>query len=360
MKRFAFFLPQFHEIPENNQWWGDGFTEWTKVKTAKPLFKNHNQPREPLNDNYYCLLDKKTVEWQTSLMHQYGIDGFVYYHYYFDGKLLLNKPAENLLSWKEINQQFFFCWANHSWNRSWEGHREVLVSQTYGDENSWEKHFQYLLPFFRDYRYEKNNNKPLFMIFDSDFSEKAKIMNYFDKRCRESGFDGIYLIETYKAQKWPRDLVEFEEKRCMQCEKVLFRESTASSSIFRIRKKYSPWWIRFKIKEVLANKGIKKGIKRFDGEELYKIMIDVEPKGPQYAHCVFFEWDNTPRHGIRGFIITPPSKDTFMRFMQSIKDDDYLFINAWNEWAEGMMLEPTKDNGYKYLEWIKESIRESQ
>ena len=132
MKKFAFFLPQFHEIPENDKWWGKGFTEWTNVKNARSLFKGHVQPKHPLNDNYYNLLDKSTVEWQTKLMNQYGIDGFIYYHYYFTGKLLLEKPAENLLKWKDIPQNFFFCWANHTWNRSWEGKTDILLEQKYG------------------------------------------------------------------------------------------------------------------------------------------------------------------------------------------------------------------------------------
>lgn len=354
MKKFAFYLPQFHEIPENNRWWGKGFTEWTKVRNAKPLYKGHVQPKEPLNDNYYCLLDKSAVEWQTSLLHEYKVDGFVYYHYYFEGKLLLNKPAENLLKWREIDQPFFFCWANHTWNRAWEEKREILIEQTYGDESSWEHHFEYLLPFFRDARYEKVNNKPLFMLFESDFSQKKQMMAYFDKRCKDCGFEGIYVIETYKAQRWPDDLLTFKNNKCDQCEKILFRESTAASSIYRISNKFSPWWFGFKIKEILAKHGLSIGLKKFDGNKLYDVMINQEPKGNEFLHSVFFEWDNTPRHGIRGFVISPPDKDRFFRFIASIKNDDYLFINAWNEWAEGMMLEPSKEKQYTYLEWLKE------
>lgn len=127
MKKYAFFLPQFHSIKENDEWWGEGFTEWVNVKKAKKLYENHVQPITPLDNNYYCLLDKNTVEWQTSLMKKYCIDGLIYYHYYFCGDLLLEKPAENLLKWKDIDQPFFFCWANHSWYRSWNGTKELLA-----------------------------------------------------------------------------------------------------------------------------------------------------------------------------------------------------------------------------------------
>ena len=112
MKKFAIFLPQFHEIEENNKWWGKGFTEWTNVRNAKPLYKGHEQPKQPLNGDYYNLLEKETVRKQTQLLNEYGLDGFVYYHYYFCGKKIMEKPAENLLKWKDIDQKFFFCWAN--------------------------------------------------------------------------------------------------------------------------------------------------------------------------------------------------------------------------------------------------------
>ena len=181
MKKFAFFLPQFHEIPENDEWWGKGFTEWTNVKDAKPLYKGHQQPKHPMNNNYYNLLHKNVVEWQTELMNKSGLDGFIYYHYYFTGKKLLEKPAENLLKWKDIPQRFFFCWANHTWNRSWEGKKTILLEQTYGTKDDWEKHFQYLLPLFKDDRYEKRDNKPLLMIFISQFNEKNNMFQYFDK-----------------------------------------------------------------------------------------------------------------------------------------------------------------------------------
>jgi len=150
MKFFAFFFLQFHEIPENNKWWGDGFTEWVNVKSAKQLYKGHVQPKHPRGGHYYNLLEKDTVVKQTSLMKNYNVSGMIYYHYYFKGKLLLEKPAENLLKWKDIKQPFFFCWANHNWFRTWSGEKTLLIKQEYGTEADWEKHFQYLLPFFKD------------------------------------------------------------------------------------------------------------------------------------------------------------------------------------------------------------------
>ena len=169
-KIIAFYLPQYHAIPENDQWWGKGFTEWTNVKKAKPLFEGHDQPRIPLNHNYYNLLDDNTKIWQANLAKKYGVYGFCYYHYWFKGgKKLLEKPAEQMLSNKSIDLPFCFCWANENWTRNWDGgNREIMVEQDYGNKDDWECHFQYLLQFFKDKRYITVDGKPLFIIYKPD------------------------------------------------------------------------------------------------------------------------------------------------------------------------------------------------
>lgn len=355
MKKFAFFLPQFHEIEENNRWWGQGFTEWTNVKKAKPLFNRHKQPKQPLNDNYYNLLEKSTVLWQTDLMKKYHVDGLIYYHYYFTGKMLLEKPAENLLKWKDIDQPFFFCWANHTWNRSWKGSKEVLLKQEYGSVEDWEKHFNYLQPFFLDERYEKKDNKPIFMIFNSEFKERKSMFDYFEKRCKEIGFSGIYLVETFMGyNQWPIDFNDFINSVCSQTKKVFLREYIVSGNIFKQLYRYYPYRFYRKLKKILACLSKKGYVESYDGNIFYKIMLKKEPIDPLIVHGLFFEWDNTPRHKYNGSIVTSPSKSMFMRLMDHFKNEDYIFINAWNEWAEGMVLEPSKENGYKYLEWIQE------
>lgn len=351
MKLFALFLPQFHEIPENNEWWGNGFTEWTNVKRATSMFNGHVQPQVPLHNNYYNLLNKSTMQWQTKLLKQYNINGFVYYHYYFCGKKLLEKPAENLLKWKDIEQSFFFCWANHTWNRSWNNSKEVLMEQTYGTEKEWSQHFDYLLPFFKDSRYEKKDNKPLFMLFFPEFNEKKDMFEYFDKKCKENGFDGICVIETYNGK---NVFEQFEANKCRQMEFIYIREPDMAINIYKKKMKYFPENIWRKMRKEISNKREKKIIMPYDGNKLYSLMLNFKIQMPGTSHGVFFEWDNTPRHSSRGYIITPPDKKKFFEYMNLIKDDEYIFINAWNEWAEGMVLEPTEHNGYKYLDWIKE------
>ena len=202
MKIIAFYLPQFHTIPENDTWWGKGFTEWVNVKKAKPLFKGHDQPRIPLNNNYYDLNNPETLKWQANLAHQYGVDGFCFYHYWFKGKLLLEKPAESLLKRENIALDYCFCWANEPWARTWDGrNRNVLMPQEYGGREEWKKHFDYLLPFFKDVRYIKENNKPMFVIYKSTLIEECRdMMDYWSELAVNNGFEGLFFVETLKKR----------------------------------------------------------------------------------------------------------------------------------------------------------------
>lgn len=143
MKIIAFYLPQFHNIPENDEWWGNGFTEWTNVKKAKPLYEGHMQPRVPLGGNYYNLLDDNVKIWQADLAKKYGVYGFCYYHYWFNGKMLLEKPMEQMLANKEVDIPFCICWANEPWTKAWVGdERKLLIAQEYGQEEEWKQHLK--------------------------------------------------------------------------------------------------------------------------------------------------------------------------------------------------------------------------
>ena len=354
MKIFAYYLPQFHCIPENDKWWGKGFTEWTNVKKAQALYKGHIQPKHPLDNRYYDLTDVNTMKWQANLMEKYNVDGLIFYHYYFTGKKLLEKPAEILLHNKEIKMPFFFCWANHSWFRSWEGSKELLINQKYGGEKEWEKHFKYLLSFFKDDRYEKINNKPVLMVFKSNFSEKEKMFRYFDSRCKEEGFEGICVIETFESYN-KNKINKFIKEKSTVTEYIHLREPGAVTEAYY--KNIINVYMRIvnKIKMIINNSRLNiKLIKKFNGNKFFKIMKKNQFKDKQIIRGLFFEWDNTPRHDKRGYVITPGRKKEVMEYLDSIRNDEYLFINAWNEWCEGMILEPTIENEYKYLEWIKE------
>lgn len=352
IKKYVYYLPQFHEIPENNEWWGKGFTEWTNVKKAKSLFKGHKQPVHPKDNNYYCLDNPETLRWQAEIAKTYHIDGMIFYHYYFCGKKLLEKPAELLLKNKDIPMNFFFCWANHTWFRSWEGKKTVLIEQTYGNEEDWNLHFEYLLPFFKDERYQKKNNKPLLSLYDSSIPNKDQIISFFDKRCKESGFDGICVIEKYNGCN--NETIEKCRENSSCCtEFITYREPDAAKNLYLFD---SGFFARRLCRKVhrLVGRIFKIHVDTYDGETLYNVMINSYQNCSDIIPGLFFEWDNTPRHDYRGYIIKPPTQKTFMRYMDKIRNSEYVFINAWNEWCEGMMLEPTEENGYKYLEWIKE------
>ena len=359
MKKFAYYLPQYHTIPENDEWWGKGFTEWTNVKKAKPLFRGHQQPVHPLDGNYYILDNPNVLKWQAQLALKYGIDGLIFYHYYFCGKKLLEKPAEILLNNTDIPMHFFFCWANHDWYRSWEGSKALLMQQKYGGIEEWENHFQYLLPFFKDERYEKKDNKPIFMLYKCEFNEKYEMISYFNKRCIESGFDGISVIETFNHDAGERKdtfdtlLSGFMNKVSSSTDYIHLRQPTEVLNWYRTLPEYSfsrIWNKLGRISRVFGTHFIEK----YDGTRLFKVMTRYHVHKSGIINGLFMQWDNTPRHSFRGYVISAPSKSAFFAYLDAIKDEEFVFINAWNEWCEGMMLEPTEENGYKYLEWIKE------
>ena len=195
MRVVAFYLPQFHEIPENNEWWGKGFTEWTTVRNAKPWIKNHIQPEVPWNKEYYNLLDPLVMRKQSQMALEYGVDAFCYYHYWFNGKLLLEKPLEMMRNDETIKIPYFFCWANESWARTWDGQdSKCLIKQNY-DENEEEivNHYKYLSNFFFDERYIKVNNRPVIIIYKPLLIKNiALLIKIWNREARNDGFDGIY------------------------------------------------------------------------------------------------------------------------------------------------------------------------
>lgn len=270
MKKFAIYLPQFHEIPENNEWWGKGFTEWTNVKKALPLYEGHLQPKIPYKSNYYCLDNAEILRWQEEISSSHNIDGMIFYHYYFNGKMLLEKPAEILLNNMDIPMKYFFCWANHSWYRSWEGSKKILMRQTYGTESDWERHFKYLFPFFQDKRYEKKNNRPIFMIFKPLFEERQTMMEYFNKRCIESGLDGLCVIETCTNYS---DNIRNEllNENSSYTKYVYIREPDAALSAYKKTLHFKVYRILEKIKRMLKLKG-SSPIQRISADWLYQIM----------------------------------------------------------------------------------------
>jgi len=198
MKLIAFFLPQFHRTPENDSWWGEGFTEWTNTRKSQPLYRGHLQPKEPLDDNYYDLTDPGTRQWQANLASTYGVYGFCYYHYWFKGKRLLEKPLNQFLRLGEPDYPFCLSWANEPWTRRWDGgDQHILQPQDYGNEHDWEMHFYDLLEAFTDERYIQVHGKPLFLIYrPGDIPRCEEMLQFWNKLAQRNGLEGIYFVRT--------------------------------------------------------------------------------------------------------------------------------------------------------------------
>lgn len=355
MRVLALYLPQYHSFPENDKWWGNGYTEWTAVRRGKPLFSGHIQPRVPLNDNYYDL-DKNGVEilkWQASLAREYGVYGFAIYQYYFKGHKLMYKPMETLLNNPDIDINYCICWANETWTRTWYGlESEVLISQDYGDEKDWREHFDYCLKFFNDPRYIKVDNKPMFQIYKTfDIPELKNMMECFNKWARESGFDGIYVVSGKTAAG--------VETRQDICNGYYYFEPG-----FTLKNDFSKY-AQLKYNATVL---IQSFINRFRKEKKLERMISAKDIiGPIVSRdykenefpCLIPDWDNTPRRSHRGLVYKGTNPEYFEKALKILKDkksghkNDFVYINAWNEWGEGAFLEPDKDKGYAYLEAVK-------
>ena len=342
----AMYLPQFHRVKENDEWWGDGFTDWIAAKNAESLHPDHYQPHIPLNSNYYDLLDKKTMLWQADLMKQYGVDVQCFYHYWFrDGKRILEKPAENLLQWKDIDMPFCFCWANESWARTWsrlggvnvwvqtpeqeQGKPDTafLIEQEYGQETQWKQHFEYLLPFFADKRYLKIENKPVFFFLNSTripcLGEMAQKWNEW---AIENGFAGLYLIGASSNYSITEHL-----------DVVLHHEPRHILELYRERKR--PRFLKY--------------------DEVWEALLAYRDYREKAIYGGFVGYDDSPRQGKKGTIIENASPERFRVYLAELiakniaHNNDLIFLNAWNEWGEGMHLEPDEKHGYGFLEAVR-------
>jgi lipopolysaccharide biosynthesis protein len=353
MRFWALNLPQFYETPENNEWWGKGYTEWTSVRNAKPLYKGHEQPLVPLNKYYYDLSQKETIQWQAELAKKYGIEGFVYYHYWYEGRHLLEKPCEMLLESSEIDIKYCFCWANHSWTRAWDGkNHEILVEQTYGDLQEWEKHFQYLKRFWCDKRYLRMEDKPVLFIYKpNDIRQGDERINYYNKRLVEEGIStGLYVVEYISS---------FNTKPSLKSSQAVYEDEPNYTCRFEIS-------AINKAKRVLCKSLKITDYQNYDN--LWKLIIKKSNTydGRKIILGGFPRWDNSPRKGKNSRVIrgaTPAKFRKYISMLVKTKRQDssgILLVNAWNEWGEGAILEPTELDGYGYLEVIKDFSEEDK
>ena len=361
----AFHLPQFHEIPENNAWWGQGFTEWTNVKRGTRLFPAHYQPKVPLNNNYYDLSHADVLAGQAAMAQKYGIYGFCFYHYYFTGKKLVEKPVEQYLKMTE-KIPYCFAWANQSFTRTWygkNGNNEMLLRQTYGQEGEWTEHFNYLLPFFQDEKYIKVDNAPMFLIYlPQEFSKCSKMISLWNTLAIRKEFTGIHFVamDTWHEARWfpvGFDAVaDFEPMRSMrdipQWVNVIWDKRVRSFQEHGISG--NVWRDALMVDNVCTYKMMS----RISTSRKYLNNIKTNYLG------VFTGWDNTARKDESGFVIRNSTPSQFEKYLRKQiqrswdRGNKYLFINAWNEWSEGVYLEPDIKYGYAYLKAVQRVLRE--
>ncbi len=344
IKPIAFYLPQFHEIPENNEWWGEGFTEWTNTRKAKPMMEGHYQPRIPHDDiGHYDLSDWRVLRQQAEMAKKHGIHGFCFYHYWFAGKRLLEKPVDMLLEHPEIDLPFCLCWANENWTRRWDGlETDILMEQHYSPEDDV-AFIDDLKKYLEDERYIRIDGKPVILIYRPGLLPDTKgSADRWRERLRANGIGEVYLICTFGA----------------------FADTTPPSEYgFDAGYEFPP---NVHMPHQKYFRSIEEG--RFKGNlcQYGQFVSDLLHRREEISKSANFEmfysvmlgWDNTARRASGGTVFNGYSSRIYREWLdktialtrESHEDDRrFLFINAWNEWAEGTYLEPDKQFGYRSL-----------
>lgn len=364
MKIIPFYLPQFHVIPENDSFWGEGFTEWTNVKNAKPLYEGHNQPVIPLDNNYYDLTDVNVMKWQAKLARDYGVYGFCIYHYWIEGRKLLEKPLEMLLHNEDIDINYCISWANHSWTDSWGGTNKTLIAQTYGGKEDWDAHFDYFLPFFKDKRYICCDGKPLLLIFNpEDVKNLNEMLDYWQEKAIAAGLPGIAF--SYQNYYFGLDKKRDDSRFAFGVEHqpaYAFSDYRGKFTMFIRQHGYKFLSSVQRVFKIKVNMDVTK-LETMDYKKLWDCVINRKPTDSKRIPGAFTNWDSTPRKGKHGLVVTGGSPKLFEDYMtiqikrtKEVYKKDMLFVAAWNEWAEGSMLEPDETNGYGYLEGLKNAL----
>jgi lipopolysaccharide biosynthesis protein len=349
IKTIAYYLPQYHPFPENDRNWEKGFVEWMRVARAVPQFTNHFQPRMPIDHGYYDLRLPETFERQIDLAKHYAIYGFCFYYYWFSGKRLMEKPIQDYLNRQELDFPFMLCWANESWIRNWDGSSgEVLQEQTLTD-NDAHNFFQDVLPFIKDERYIRINNKPVLMLYRPDYWPKPVISDMiaiWQRLAREAGLDGLFLLGARTTEFLDPDLEEWG----LDCA-VEFPPHQLIMPARSFEKRF-------------INPG-------FEGRvfDLHQFVCDLDLKTGQknqIIKAVFTSWDNSARSVNSGTIYySDKPLETYRLWLEKIckytrqwnnEDRQFVFINAWNEWSEGAHLEPDRRYGYGFLDMTRNVI----
>ncbi len=376
----AFYLPQFHPIPENDEWWGKGFTDWTNVGNAKPLFKGHYQPRVPADLGYYDLRMPEVREAQAKMACEAGIEGFCYWHYWFgNGKRLLDRPFNEVLNSGKPDFPFCLAWANHPWmSTTWKNNKtkslkSVLINQNYSDDD-YIDHFNNVLPAFLDTRYIRVNNKPIFVVFDPlALPNPTEFINTWNVLAKRNGLDGIHFIGITQN-------IMFRDSGKRNSGKYIIPNSNSSELVYnRIlnngfnavnsrgynRAEFMIDGLWKKTLKSLTNKYIKHNLLSiYNHSEINKFIFTKEDSWENVYPTIIPNWDRSPRAGKKADIYINSNPEVFKKHLNECldiiskkkPDNKIIFLQSWNEWAEGNYVEPDLLYGNGYLSVLKNSL----
>ena len=352
VRAIAFYLPQFHSIPENDDWWGTGFTDWRNVAKARPLFSKHYQPHVPSELGYYDLRDGAVRERQAELALEHGISAFCYYHYWFEGRRLLQAPFDEVLATGRPDFPFCLCWANENWTRVWDGLDDhILVKQSYSEEDDCAQ-MRWLAGIFRDARYVRVDGRPLFLVYRAkDLPNPALTAGVWREEARRLGVGEIFLahVESFREQRADPEEIGFDAAVEFQPDMM---------NLPRPLRRGRRW-------DALRQLGLSSSAyvsnKVLDYDELVgKAFAKPQPPYLRFP-CVTPSWDNSPRRAEGAWILVRSTPELYERWLRQAvlrapERHPLVFINAWNEWAEGNHLEPCERWGRAYLEATRRAL----
>lgn len=345
-KIFAYYLPQFHAIPENDENYGKGFTEWTNVAAASPQFFGHYQPKIPYDLGFYNLTNIDSINRQVELAKKYGIDGFCFYYYWFSGKKVLDEPLDLFLA-SDLKFSFHLMWANENWSKRWDGGNAEIILKQDLTEKDFDLFFEDILPYISDPRYEKIDNRPILAIYRPHLFQKdlfKKFLASLDSNAKKHGFPGFYFLGT--------NAVSFSDPEEYGLEGLI--EFPPHGVMGSVPESENIKW--FNLNSTMHVVDIQNWI------DSGKFITDVPYK---IFRCCFPSWDNTPRKNYSGGFVFNMGDDSFEKWLSGNiewtmknhkQSEQYVYINAWNEWAEGAMLEPTTRYGYKNLQTVRNVV----
>lgn len=348
-KPIAYYLPQFHPIPENDEWWGRGFTEWTNVGRAKPLFKGHYQPRVPADLGYYDLRLVNVMREQVDLAISHGVGGFCFWHYWFQGKELLETPVYNYLNNKYLSLPFCLAWANTSWTGIWNNDpKRVLLSQEYPGYDDYRAHFLKLLPFFQDSRYIAIDGRLVFVVYRPlEIPNTSLFFDSWNKLALEYGLNGFMFVAVSNSAERDHDYLLSIGYDIINP----FRLSTAIASSYPTTSLF----------DGLSRKIFdgRNKISVYDYDKVSRYFITEQDKLETIAPTIIPGWDTSPRSGRRAIILKDSKPEAFEKHVAEAKVvltekiNKMLFLKSWNEWAEGNYVEPDMRFGLSYLNVVK-------